>query len=94
MGDVRDRGGLLRRMEVIIRGKLRIMKLMGMANIMILMGISMKGNGKIICLMVQAKLYTRMEAATSVNFSITKEMVKVLWNMLVGLYMMENGRMI
>jgi hypothetical protein len=75
MGDVRERGGLLRRMEVIIRGKLRIMKLMGMANIMILMGISMKGNGKIICLMVQAKLYTRMEAATSVNFSITKEMV-------------------
>mgnify|MGYP003480233347 CR=1 FL=1 len=75
MGDVRERGGLLRRMEVIIRGKLRIMKLMGMANIMILMGISMKGNGKIICLMARAKLFTRMEVATSVNFSITKEMV-------------------
>ena len=50
---------------------------MAMENILMSMDINMKANGRIICLMEQARLYIKMEVDILVSFWIIREMVKV-----------------
>lgn len=52
----------LKLMEVIMKGKLRIIKLMGMGSITVMMDIDMKANGRTICPMGQAKRIIKMAA--------------------------------
>lgn len=64
-------------MEVIMKVILEITLLMVMESISISTDINTKDNGKIIYPTVKDKHNTQMEADTMVNFSITKDMVKV-----------------
>lgn len=68
MVDVKDREELLSQMEAIMKVKLKITKLTGMGNMKELMDINIKGNGKIIYLMVMVKPAILIQADILVNF--------------------------
>jgi len=68
MVDVKARAGLLKLMEAIIKEILKIMWLMVMESMWAKKGLDIKGNGKIMCPMVQGKLLILMAQGMLVNF--------------------------
>lgn len=61
MDNAMEKVDISKLMEVIMMEILSIIRLMDMGDMKVLMGLSMKGNGKITCLMEQVKLYIQMD---------------------------------
>ena len=65
--DVKEKGDIFEKMEVIMKGNFETVLLMALENFVMEMDISTKVNGRLINLMVVDKLSTRMEVDIMAN---------------------------
>ena len=65
--DVKEKGDIFEKMEVIMKGNFETVLLMALENFVMEMGISTKVNGRLINPMVVDKLSTRMEVDIMAN---------------------------